>query len=221
MANPAFVQGAIQGAASDTMTISLTAQTDGYLLVQANSVYGAITGATWDGVAMTLVDTIVAGGGGDGYKVFGIATSATMTSKNIYVENGSASCLIGYMYFSGVKNQSPTNMAYHVPGSGNNPSKAITTTVDNSMVVYFDTWSTTGYTAGANTTQAYKDTTVRGQEGYYSTAVVSPAGSFTINLTGTYNGLNGWIATLEPAAAASTRSPGGGVAASGGGSFAF
>lgn len=203
MANPSFVQGAIQTSASTTFTITLGAVTNGILIVQANIIYGAITGITWDGAAMTRFYQASAGGGGDGYDMYWIASSDAKTSKDIVVSNGGSSCLIGYMYFQDAAQQAPTNVANSKPGSGDNPSQTITCPND-SMVAMFSTDGNGTYTAGANTTRAYNDPTIRGQEGFYSTAVVS-GGSKTLNATGTYTGWNGTIMSIEPVPASAIK----------------
>lgn len=140
---------------------------------------GAISGITYDGVAMTKLDGEATAGSGN-YDLWYIANPSTTTNAPIVVSTtNNGTWQIGAVSYTGVANTAPTPT-----NSTLSDNSALTSTSDNSWHVM---WASRGVNSGANcsagsgTTQR---TSTSQESGMFDKGgPITPAGSSTITAT--------------------------------------
>lgn len=176
---------------------------NGYLLVGVTgdlTPSDVITGVTYAGIAMTLINKVTGSGSVRSTYLFGLAAPAT--GSHSVVISASASTFIGSLAasYTGVKGSTtPDNSGTGVNASTASFSKSLTPVSDKAMVIGFFKNDVSDPTAGASTTlRAHQATGGMGM--CDSGTPVSPAASTTLTLAA--SGATAWsghIVSLAPA----------------------
>jgi len=200
---------------STSLTFSHTVTgTDTILFVEAGQwqTGDAITGVTFNGTAMTLVDKQQVGSINTYVYLYYLIAPATGTHDVVISSSGSADIRGAAASYTGAAQSGvPDATSKSSTTSGGDATGIVTTIADNSWVVMssFHQDCSTGCTAGADTTIRKGGT---GNMGVLSdsNAAVTPAGSRTLIVNGN-SGSTGWVAaSFAPSVAG-----GGGEAAAG------
>ncbi len=194
------------GGTSHTASFTVDAGTNSCLVVSCNgdATSDFVTGATYNGNAMTLEKKQAPGDAGDYWSyIFTLAGPATGAHDVVISASSSCNIRAGAAQYDGVDQGdcSDANGSNSVAGFGSDLTVNITTVTDNSLVVGHICGYAGGgdLTAGSNTTRRQKDT--------YPTwailernAATSPAGATSIAATfaGSSLGMSGVAIALKP-----------------------
>lgn len=171
--------------ASNTVSFDATA-TNGYLVVQTlKQSSQTVTGVTYNGVAMTQLNTMQGNTAAETLYLWGLAAPTTGTNNIVVSDSGAGTLIVDASLYSGA--QQTTAVEATSTNSGTNATSAsvsVTTLTDNAWLVgYFRANSAEGgFTAGSNTvirTDAAEGTRQLADSG----ADQTPAGSHSLNAT--------------------------------------
>ncbi len=178
--------GGNNGGSGNTRTFSHTtgSGTDRYLLV---GVIGDVTSGandpvsvTYNGVSMTLLDSMKAVNGGNRYNyVWGLANPASGAHNVVVTFTGSHYILTGAIEYSGVQGVDVTTKSDALT---NSKTTSITTTANNSWPVIFSTTPGLLQTAGSGATER-AEAASQYWAWYDSNGPVTPAGAYSMNTT--------------------------------------
>lgn len=207
--------------ASVTSTFAHTCSgSDRYLIVGVMVGAGnTVTGVTYNGVAMTQINTQISGGTTfDNFYLFGLVAPATGANNIVITASASTFIYGGGLSYTGVDQANSVDVSTTATSTVVGAiTTSLTTTIDNVWLVAFvgmGNGNNNGntITAGAST---IRRTTDPGLGGWYSlfdsNAAKTPAGSHSLNFSTT-----GYISTpkfginmtsIRPSVAATTRQP--------------
>ncbi len=156
--------------------------------------------------SMTLINRAAAGGLGDA-SFYILAPDTGVTSNIVATRTGSGYIIAQSASYTGVKQSGfpDANVINAYNGTGSTTiSQAITSVADNCWAVmggFYNTNSGT-VTAGANTVVRQSTVNASGLNGLGdSNGAITPAGSYTLNMTGTSAGRSSQLITMAPATA--------------------
>lgn len=161
-----------------------------------------VSSVTWNGSSMTQAGTPL--NSNSRFQQAWYIENAVTGTHNVVV-NGDADVYVRCMSFSGVATSGSVSGYNTHSGTSATPTLAVTTTVNNSFVLAGGQTDTV-LTAGANTTLPSAGVNPQIGAILYSTAAVTPAGSFTINANASNGGAYGLVgfAISPPVAAAAS-----------------
>jgi hypothetical protein len=194
--------GGNNGGSGNTRTFSHTtgSGTDRYLLV---GVIGDVTSGandpvsvTYNGVSMTLIDSMKAVQGGNRYNyVWGLANPATGAHNVVVTFTSAHYILTGAIEYSGVQG---VDVTYKEDAYTNSKTTSITTTANNSWPVIFSTTPGLSQSAGTGAT-ARTAAATNYWRWFDSNAAVTPAGAYSMNTTSfSGSGICHIIISLKP-----------------------
>lgn len=207
--------GAFTNSSSGTLTFSHTCTGSNLALYVAVCTSGAttVTGITYNGVAMTLVDSYAATGQGAVTDNCLYMLTGPATGSNNVVVTASASGSLIYAQSSSYTGAAQTGQPPHQTKNSANSATSLTTTVNTSSAPSTDNcWVIGGYfmdgnftvSAGASTTLRSTNASIKNWLGMMDgNAAVTPAGSSSLifNASSACN-LRGIITSLAPFTAA-------------------
>lgn len=169
--------------AGSSQTVAFTCTgTNRYLLV-AVVLQGSqtCTGVTYNGVAMTQIQSIstAAIAAGETCYIFGLANPASGANNILASYSGAATNLVGASSFTGVKQTTTPEASNTNSGNSSAATVAVTTLTNNAWLIGFARQAGGTATAGTNTTlRQTADTDMMDTNG-----PDTPAGSFSLNWT--------------------------------------
>lgn len=205
----AATNGGTGGGATHTFAHTCTG-TDRMLFVGVGlgSIGDVITGVTYAGTAMTLVDKLNADGAGTWIYLFALMAPAS-GANNVVVSQSASLTIYGMASsYTGVSQTGQPSGSIGKPtGTGTTLAGSTTTVGDNSWSVLMGEAFAGTISAGTNTTSR-----VLGNYDFLMVAdrnaPVTPAGSSTLNINSTASGLMGMIVTsFAPAGGAASAPP--------------
>lgn len=176
----------------------------GSVSVKTASLSDLVTGVTWNGVAMTRVDTRTRADGGGTIYVYALAG---VTSGNIVVSTSSSvSMAAHWMYHRGVGGQDATAPA-NGSGTGSSYMVSFTPTSDGSwMLLFADSRDTPGLGVQAGTGSTKRDTDNDDNCFFDNNAAISPPASTNMTVTQTLSeAFSHIVYAIKPSVAATNR----------------
>ncbi len=166
-----------------------------------------ISSVTYNGVGMTQISSISGGdiGAGETHALFRLVAPATGANNVVVTLSGSTAIASISSSYTGVNQTTPIDATRTETNleTGTSYSEAITSTVNNAWAI----WCTREYagrtiTAGADTALRQREATQYGIILADSNALITPAGSRTLNLDANLSGnwLSDILVTLTPSA---------------------
>lgn len=181
----AATQGGTTTGTSHTFSHT-TSGSNRILFVQAHSTTDVITGCTYNGSAMTLVDKLDSGFGGVGY-LFYLIAPATGANNVVCSASASEALYANAVSYTGAKQSAQpdaTNKANDNDGDGAY-ALAVTTIADNAWTVLaFNNGASAAGNAAAGSTLRATNGSWGGFRLFDSGGAVTPAGSYTMNVDG-------------------------------------
>jgi hypothetical protein len=178
-----------------TLTVSITvpAHTDGYIVMNCAKDHTAISGITVNGVSATKQE--VGGSGSECASGWVLANPGAGTYDIVVSFTPTPSLYLHASVYSGVKQTGQPHKETNNQVTGN-LTLTVTTTTDNCWAVIGSKDQANGVTAGSGTTLrgTYNISTIADSNG-----PKTPAGSFSLVLNCPAGTHSGWMIALEPA----------------------
>lgn len=164
-----------------------------FLLAGRDTTVDDITGATYNGVAMTLIDTQT-NSTDRILKLFYIVAPATGSNNVVISASGGSQALWGVTSsYTGVQQTGIPDAKSKQSASGTPFTNSVTTVADNCWTILVTTTSATTPAASTGSVLRASNGTVGGEKIFDSNADITPAGNYDMVVTGMGGTVNGPI----------------------------